>query len=369
MAQILQHWQGVLWAVGILVLATTAALVAHRIVFAIFHRFAERTGSVVHHSLILHGRKPAKWILPLLTIVAVLPVVPVRRAVILPIQHVLGVALIAALAWGVIVVADVMADVAVSRYRIDVADNLAARRIRTQIQVMRRVFVVVVVVLTIGIMLLTIPAVQQVGTSLLASAGIVGLVVGMAMRPTLSSLVAGLQIALTEPIRLDDVVIVEGEWGRVEEISTTYVVVCIWDLRRLVVPLSYFIENPFQNWTRVTADLLGTVFLYVDYQVPVEQVRAELRRILESSPLWDRKVCGVQVTDATERTVQLRALMSAADSSKAWDLRCFVREKLITFLQERYPESLPRVRAEFDSRPEKFGTHIPANQHEASVSS
>jgi hypothetical protein len=197
-------------------------------------------------------------------------------------------------------------------------------------------------------MLMTFPAIRHIGITLFASAGVAGLVVGMAARSTLSNLFAGIQIALTEPIRIEDVVIVEGEWGWIEEIGTTYVVVRIWDLRRLVVPLSYFIEHPFQNWTRVTADLLGTVIVYADYTVPVEEVRAELHRILQASEMWDGKVWGLQVTDATEHTLQLRALMSAADSSIAWDLRCHVREKLVAFLQERHPHSLPRVRAELD---------------------
>ena len=155
-----------------------------------------------------------------------------------------------------------------------------------------------------------------------------------------------MQIALTQPIRLDDVVILDGEWGRVEEIGTTYVVVCIWDLRRLIVPLSYFIEQPFQNWTRQTSELLGTVFVYADYNVPIQAVRTELGRILKASELWDGKTWGLQVTNTTERTIELRALMSASDSSKAWDLRCHVRENLIQFLQQSYPESLPKMRVE-----------------------
>jgi Mechanosensitive ion channel, beta-domain len=168
----------------------------------------------------------------------------------------------------------------------------------------------------------------------------------MAMRPTLASLIAGVQIALTQPIRIDDVVIVEGEWGWIEEIQTTFVVIRIWDLRRLVVPLSYFIEKPFQNWTRVTADLLGTVFLYVDYTIPVEEVRQELHRLLEASGMWNGKTWGLQVTDAREHTLELRALMSAPNGPKAWDLRCYVREGLIQYLQQRHPESLPRTRAD-----------------------
>jgi small-conductance mechanosensitive channel len=206
---------------------------------------------------------------------------------------------------------------------------------------------VLVIVITVGFMLMTFPEIRRLGLSLFASAGIAGLVIGMAARPALSNLIAGLQIALTEPIRIDDVVIVEGEWGRIEEIGTTYVVVKIWDLRRMVVPLSYFIEKPFQNWTRVSADILGSVFLYTDYTVPVEALREELTRILKSTQLWDGTVNVLQLSDAREHTVEVRALMSARNSSDQWDLRCFVRERLIAFLQKNYPEALPRTRAEF----------------------
>jgi small-conductance mechanosensitive channel len=196
-------------------------------------------------------------------------------------------------------------------------------------------------------MLMTFDQVRQLGTTILASAGIIGIVVGMAAQRTIGSFIAGLQIALTQPIRVDDVVIVENEWGRIEEITLTYVVVKIWDLRRLVVPITYFIEKPFQNWTRVTADILGTVYLYVDYTVPVESVREELQRILKASELWDGKVCVLQVTNTSERAVELRALMSAEDASTAWSLRCEVREKLITFVKENYPQALPKLRTEF----------------------
>jgi len=219
-------------------------------------------------------------------------------------------------------------------------------------------------------MLMTFPNIRHLGESLFASAGLAAVVAGLAARTTLSSLLAGVQIALTQPIRLDDVVIVEGEWGWIEEITTTYVVVRVWDLRRLVVPLSYFIEKPFQNWTRRTADLLGTVFVYTDYNVPVDQIRRELHDILERSGMWDGRVWGLEVTNATDRTMELRALMSATDGPKAWDLRCHVREKLIDFLQKNYPLSLPRVRADINpspngnhlgSRVEREGAEIPAS--------
>ena len=342
----LEHWRPWLWAAAGLTGAVLLSLFVHYLLFLLARRLSRKTSTVIDDSLIRHGQRPTRWIFPLLGILLALPLLPIRPQVLGPLQHALGLGLIASVAWVVILLADVFTDAISAKYSIDVADNLTARRIRTQTQVLRRIFVVVVALLTLGIMLMTFPAIRTLGASLLASAGLAGLVLGMAMRPTLASIVAGVQIALTEPIRIDDVVIVEGEWGWIEEIRTTYVVIRIWDLRRLVVPLSYFIEKPFQNWTRVTANLLGTVFVYVDYTVPVEEIRQELHRILEGSGMWDGKTWGLQVTDAGEHTVQLRALMSAPNGSQAWDLRCHVREKLIQFLQERYPESLPRTRAE-----------------------
>ena len=236
----------------------------------------------------------------------------------------------------------------IGQQRIDVADNLKARAIVTQIVVLKKLAVTVIGIFTVASMLMVFESVRQFGASILASAGIAGIVVGFAAQRSIATLLAGFQIALTQPIRVDDAVIVDGEWGRVEDITLTYVVVRIWDLRRLIVPITYFIEQPFQNWTRTSAELLAPVYFHVDYTVPVDALRAELSRILEASPLWDRKVNVLQVTDATERTLQVRALASAADGSNAWDLRCEIREKLIALVRERYPESLPRVRASLD---------------------
>lgn len=334
------------WAGGGMAVAVVFSLIVHYVLFVIAKRFARRTTTVIDDSLIRHGEGPTRLIFPLLAVLLALPLLPIRPEILGPLQHVMGLGLIASVAWGIILLVDVFADAISAKYAIDVVDNLAARQIRTQAQVLRRISVVVIVLLTLGIMLMTFPAIRTLGTSLLASAGLAGLVLGMAMRPTLSSLIAGIQIALTQPIRIEDVVIVEGEWGWIEDIRTTYVVVRIWDLRRLVVPLSYFIEQPFQNWTRDTADLLGTVFLYVDYNIPVEEVRQQFHKILEASGLWDGKVWGLQVTDAKEHTLELRALMSAPNGPRAFDLRCHVREKLVAFLQEHYPGSLPKTRAE-----------------------
>lgn len=342
-------WHRFLWAAGILAGAIVVAVVVHFILFFILKRLASRKGDVVIKSLVRHSQGPSLWILPLLALLVALPTAPLPEGLSTILEHIIGLGLIASIAWLVILFSQIASDVLGARYRVDVPDNLTARRIQTQFQVVHRVVVVLVVIVTLSVMLMTIPAIKHIGESLLASAGLAGLVVGMAMKPTLSSLIAGIQIALTEPIRLEDVVIVQGEWGWIEEIGTTYVVVRIWDLRRLIVPLSYFIEQPFQNWTRRSADLLGYVYLNMDYTVPIEEVRKELRRICESTKLWKGQVCGVQASDSTERTVQVRALMDARNSSDAWDLRCLVREKLIQFLQEKYPGSLPRIRGEFSA--------------------
>lgn len=342
----LENWRTWLWGAAILVGAILLALLAHYIFFLVLKRLSRKTTSVIDDSLLRHSQRPTRWIFPLLAALLVLPVLPLRPQIVGPLQHGLGLGLIASAAWLVILIADVFSDAVAAKYQIDTADNLTARRIQTQTHVLRRIFIVVVVVVTLGIMLMTFPAIRTLGTSLLASAGLVGLVLGMAMRPTLSSVIAGIQIAMTQPIRIDDVVIVEGEWGWIEDIFTTYVVVRIWDLRRLVVPLSYFIEKPFQNWTHVTADILGTVFLYVDYSISVEEVRQELHRVLEASGMWNGKTWGLQVTNASEHTLELRALMSAPNGPASWDLRCHVREKLIQYLQEHAPQCLPRTRSE-----------------------
>jgi small-conductance mechanosensitive channel len=229
-----------------------------------------------------------------------------------------------------------------------VADNLAARRIQTQTQVLSRTVQGMVVLIGLSLMLMTFPAVRQIGTSLLASAGLVGIVAGFAARPVLGNLIAGLQIGLSQPIRIDDVVIVENEWGVIEEITGTYVVVRIWDQRRLVVPLQYWIEKPFQNWTRSTSELIGTVFLWVDYRMPLAPLREALQMACENSPHWDRRLALLQVTEAGEKAMQLRCLVTAASAPAAWDLRCHVREYLIDFIQREYPDHLPHHRADLD---------------------
>lgn len=242
-----------------------------------------------------------------------------------------------------------------SRYDVTRTDNLKARQIYTQVHILKRTLHVVITVVMLAAGLMMFEQVRSLGASVLASAGVIGIIVGFAAQRTIANLFAGFQLAMTQPIRIDDVVIVENEWGRIEEITLTYVVVRIWDLRRLIVPLSYFIERPFQNWTRAQSEVLGTVSLYTDYTVPLQAIREELKRVVAQSPNWDGKVCGLQVTDTSDRSVKLRCLASAADASKAWDLRCEIREKLIVFVQQNYPASLPRLRAEMTARPPREG--------------
>ena len=232
------------------------------------------------------------------------------------------------------------------RFDITASNNLRARKLYTQVHVLGRVVYVAIGLFAVACILMLFQQVRHVGTSLLASAGIVGIIAGVAGQKTLANLIAGFQIALAQPIRLDDVVIVEGEWGRIEDITLSYVIVHIWDDRRLVLPLTYFVEKPFQNWTRNSAQLLGSVFVWVDYSFPLEEGRKALRRIIESSPLWDQRFWNLQVTDTSEKTMQLRVLATSEDSSKSWDLRCEIREKFIAYIQEHHPRSLPVVRAQ-----------------------
>lgn len=291
-----------------------------------------------------HLKAPLRMLIPAICVAIVLPFVSLPEHVLSIIIHLVNLWIIGSTGWLLVGIIFIIRDMVLSRYQLDVKDNLEARRVYTQIRVVQRILIVIIVFVTVAIMLLTFDKVRQIGVSLLASAGILGIILGFAAQKTLGNLLAGIQIAIAQPIRLDDVVIVENEWGWIEEITLTYVVMRIWDLRRLIIPISYFIEKPFQNWTRISADLLGTVYLYADYTIPVEAVRQELFRILEKSEYWDGKVKGLQVTDTTDRIVELRALMSAADSPTAWNLRCEVREKLLTFIQKNYPENLPQTR-------------------------
>ena len=287
-----------------------------------------------------------RLITPLAGFILVLPALPIPPEFSAVFKQATSLLLIAAVGFILYQLANSGEAAVLGQFRIDVLDNLEARKVYTQVKVLKKIAVAAITVFTFASMLMVFDAVRQLGASILASAGVLGIILGFAAQRSIATVLAGLQIAVTQPIRLDDVVIVEGEWGRIEEITLTYVVVRIWDLRRLIVPINYFIEKPFQNWTRVSADLLGSVVLYTDYTVPLQPLREELDRVLENTKRWDRKVKVLQVTDAKERTLELRVLVSATDAPTAWDLRCEVREKLIDFLQRNHPQCLPRTRAE-----------------------
>lgn len=333
------------WIAG----AIIVALLAHVIVFWVMRRLARRKTALLGQSLVRHSQGPTRWIFPLLAVLIILPGLPLTPKVMEALQHITGLGLIAAAAWLVILCIEIFTDVVTGRYRIDVKDNLTARRIQTQFKMLNRIVIVLVIIVTLAIMLMTFPAIKHIGESVLASAGLASLIVGLSMKGTLSNLVAGVQIAFTQPFRIEDAVIVEGEWGWIEEIGTMYVVVRLWDWRRMVLPLSYFLDHPFQNWTYKSADLLAHCYIYTDYSVPVQALRDELGRILKSTPLWNGKVCVLQVSQLEQFTVQIRALMDARTAGDAWDIRCVVREQMIDFLSKNYPGSLPRYRADLDS--------------------
>jgi len=296
--------------------------------------------------------RPLAFALPLLLLVPALEATPLQGRWLDGSLRMLHIGLTACFIW-LLVRAVAAGEQAILRdHPMEVADNLEARRVQTQTRVLSRVLMGAIILVGVSLILLTFPMVRQIGTALLASAGIIGLVAGIAAKPVFGNLIAGLQIALTQPIRLDDVVIVEGEWGRVEEIGSSYVVVRIWDERRMVVPLTWFIENPFQNWTRRSADLLGTAFLWLDYRAPIAAIRAELERICKGEALWDGRVCVTQVTETTDHTLQVRLLVSARNSGDAFDLRCIVRERMLDFLAREHPQALPRTRAELLQQPD-----------------
>jgi small-conductance mechanosensitive channel len=312
--------------------ALLVAFVLRSLAFVFLHRLAKHRPFTA--DLVGHANPPMEWLIPLLMVTVALRVTPDidQFRWLDALNHLLLVLLIAALTWLAVRCIGAAQLAAVRLYPVDQEDNLRARRVVTQVRVLGRIAVAMIVLIGLAAIFMTMPMVRQFGAGLLASAGVAGIAIGFAAKPVLSNLIAGVQI-------------IQNEWGRIEEISGTYVVVRIWDERRLVVPLNYFIENPFENWTRSTARLTGTVFLWVDYRMPLDPLRAELRRLCEAAPEWDRRVCVLQLVDASDRAVQLRALVSAADSGRAWDLRCRIREGLVAYVQNRFPDYLPHLRA------------------------
>jgi small-conductance mechanosensitive channel len=335
-------------ALGVLLLAAAVGFLAAAVALFAVRRLAGGNQARLAATMARRCAGPLRALMPVIAMAITAPGVELAGSAASLAPRALSVAAIGLAGWFVIGMIRGLVDHVVATHSIEHADNLAERQVQTQIRLLGRVLIFAVTIATVAGALLVIPSIRNIGVSLFASAGIAGLAVGLAARPALANLVAGVQIALTQPIRLEDAVVVEGEWGWIEEINLTFVVIRVWDLRRLVLPISYFIEKPFQNWTRSTADILGSVMLHMDYSVPVDEVRAEFGRALRASRYWDGKVEVVHVTECLERTMQLRLLMSAGNSPDAWELRCEIRERLIAYLQQNFPHSLPRIRIEDD---------------------
>ncbi len=335
-----------LFSTGLIVIAALAAVAVHGAGVRLVRRLL-RSRDEFLRSLVQRTRGPTRLALLVVFVGIAVSLAPMEVAHRILAGRLLTFVFVLMLGWVVMTALDIWASIYLRGFRIDVEDNLLARKHVTQVRILRRAGAVLIVIITVALALMTIPGVRQYGVSLLASAGAAGIILGLALQPILTNLIAGVQIAMTQPIRLDDAVIVEGEWGNVEEITSTYVVVRLWDWRRMVLPLTWFIQNPFQNWTRESASLIGTAFIYVDYAAPVDRLRAKLEEIARDSELWDGQVVNLQVTEVTERTLQIRCLTSARSAGRAFDLRCEVREKMVAFLRDELPEAMPRDRLDF----------------------
>ena len=335
-------------ALGLLIILTAlvAGILVKYILFRLLKIYNKQENPLLVRSLPHHLNQPLSFLIPLLFLSMSMPMLPYSDKTVYILKRVIEVLDIIVFAWALIKLTDVARDLVRQRFQIEKADNFRERKLITQLQFVRKITIVLIGFIALSMILLSFDAVRKLGTGLLTSAGVLGIVVGIAAQKSIANLLAGLQIAFTQPIRLDDVLVLENEFGRVEEITLTYVVLKIWDNRRIILPLNYFIEKPFQNWTRTGSDILATVYLYTDYTVPIEAVRKEFDAILAGTDLWDKRVAVLQVTDSKEHTLELRALMSANNSATAWDLRCLVREKLVQFIQEHYPEALPKLRTE-----------------------
>jgi small-conductance mechanosensitive channel len=346
MKQLIESWSGriqpLVWNLLVFAAAIVIGLIIKFIIRAIFGYYKNIKDYSLFRSIITHLSGPLTHFIPLLVLNLMIPLMAeLDKSINALLSRVVEIALIISFAALLVSAINVFEDYMLHAYDLSKADNLRERKIRTQLQFIRRVLATLIIFITIAVILLSFDNVRKLGAGLLTGVGIGGIIVGFAAQKSLGSFLAGLQIAFTQPIRIDDVLVVEGEWGRVEDITLTYVVLNIWDQRRLILPINYFIEKPFQNWTRNTSQILGTVFLYLDYNTPIDALREEFEKLLEKTPLWDKRVKGIQVTDAKTNCIEVRVLVSASDSSKAFDLRCYIRENLIKFIRDHHPESLP----------------------------
>jgi small-conductance mechanosensitive channel len=337
---------GWFFAIFLFCTAIVIANLVHYVLFRVLRR-REAENKGIGWGLQRYLSNPSRAIFFLTCLLIVLPTIPgLPESIQAILRQVFIMGVVAALGWFAVGCIYVFQAATLRRYDLNAENNIQARRVHTQFQLFRRMLISFIVIIDIGALLWTFndPRIWHYGSGLLASAGIASLVLATAAKSTAANFLAGLQIAFTEPIRIDDVVVVQGEWGRIEEINSAYVVIKIWDQRRLIVPLSYFIENSFTNWTRESSDILGTAFLYVDYSIPVEDLRQQLNTVVHASPLWDKRVCGLQVTNLTDRSMEIRCLMSSRNSSESFDLRCLVREQMTAWIQQNHPSAFPTTR-------------------------
>ncbi len=327
----------------VLVLAAIFAVLVARVSTNVLLRVPGTRGAYLR-SFIKQLRRPMRLFVVIAFVVTALPVSGFGYRTVDAIGQAMLVLFILLVGYSASRAMSILAGTYLANLSLDSDDNLTARKHTTQIRILKRATDILILLVTISAALMTFGPVRQYGVSLFASAGAASLVVGLAARPLLTNLIAGVQIAITQPIRIEDAVIVEGEWGWIEEITATYVVVRLWDWRRMILPIAYFLEKPFQNWTHSSASLIGTVFLYADYRMKVAALREKLEEFAHASPLWDGKVVNLQVSDATETTMQIRMLVSARNAPQSWDLRCEIREKIIDYVQSTMPEMLPRTR-------------------------
>jgi small-conductance mechanosensitive channel len=332
------------WNALVVVFSLLIGILIRIILHKILAFYTKRSDYYLFQAVTRHLRTPANFLVPLLVLNFSMGLMDLEDESL--VSRGVELCLLAAFSFTLIRIVALIEDLIYHRNDIAKANNFKERKIRTQIKFIAQVAVILIVIVTIAAILLSFENLRKVGTGLLAGVGLGGIIIGFAAQSTLSNIIAGFQIAFTQPIRIDDVVIAENEWGRIEDITLTYVVMRIWDERRLILPINYFIQKPFQNWTRVSTELLGTVLLYMDYSLPIDAVRKKFADILKESKLWDGKVNAVHVTDCKERVIELRLLMSAQNAGDAFDLRCAVREQLISFIQENYPQSLPKTRSE-----------------------
>ncbi len=341
------------WAIGLMVIALALALAIglHALIVRGLARGLRRRSDFTR-SLVVRTEGPGRLALIVIALGSAVQVAPLPPRETVIVQHGLLIAFIVLVGWMVRTGVDIASALYMRRQRTDAADNFQARKMLTQVRILRRATNVLIILLTVGAALTTLPGVKQVGVSLLAAGGAAGIIVGLALQPILSNIMAGIQIAFTQPIRIDDAVVIQDEFGNIEEINSTYVVVRLWDQRRLVVPLKFFLEQPFQNWTRESARLIGHVLLLVDQRLPIDDLRAKVEEIVGASPLWDGELVKVQVTDVRERTLEVRCLVSARNAGEAFDLRAEIREKIIGWLQVEHPQALPQHLALPETEPQ-----------------